>query len=261
MSAETRPSDVTDQSAMTMMEHLREFRTRIVRCALAVAVCAIVAYFFYDQIYNFLTEPFCKAAKNTEQTTCQLYFLDLTSPFATKLRVSGYSGLLLASPVVFYQIWAFIAPALYRKEKRWATAFVGSSVVLFLLGAALAFYSMPAIFTWLAQQAGSAQIQTVVAQYLSLLTVMVVAFGVAFEFPLLLVVLQLLGVVQPATLAQYRRHAIVAIVAVVAIITPGGDPISLMVLSVPLIIFYEMSIFISRIVLRRRETPRQPQAD
>lgn len=248
---ESMATTPSDQSMMTMMEHLRELRTRIVKVAIAMSIAAVVAYFFYDRIYDFATEPYCKAVVNSDQK-CEFIFLNLTSPFATKLRVSGYSGLLLASPVVFYQLWAFIAPGLYRKEKRYAISFVGGSVALFLLGAALAFISMPAIFGWLADQAGDAIIQNRVEDYLRLLVIMVVAFGVSFEFPLLLIVLQMMNIVQPASLAKYRRHAIVGIAAFVAIVTPGGDPVSMAVLSIPLIIFYEISIIIGRVMLRRR---------
>lgn len=247
----------TDASMMTMMEHLRELRSRIVKVAMAVSITSVVAFFFYDQIYDFLTDPYCKAVEGSDQA-CEFIFLNLTSPFATKLRVSGYAGLLLASPVVFYQLWSFIAPGLYRKEKRYAASFVVGSVVLFLLGAALAFISMPAIFSWLASQAGDAIIQNRVEEYLGLLVIMVMAFGVSFEFPLLLVVLQIFGVLQPSTLAAYRRHAIVGIAAFVATVTPGGDPVSLAVLSIPLVLFYEASIVIGRIIVKRRAEA-QPQ--
>lgn len=240
-----------DPSMMTMMEHLRELRSRIVKAGIAISVAAVVAYFFYNRIYDFATEPYCKAVEDSTRE-CEFVFLNLTSPFATKLRVAGWAGLLLASPFVFYQLWAFIAPALYRKEKRYAIGFVGGSVVLFLLGAALAFISMPTIFGWLADQAGDAVIQNRVEDYLRLLVVMVAAFGVSFEFPLLLVVLQMMGLVQPATLARFRRHAIVGIAAFVAMVTPGGDPVSMTVLSVPLILFYEIAIVIGRVMLRRR---------
>lgn len=248
MTSPTTSAAAADNSAMTMMEHLKELRSRVVKCGLAVAVLAVVAFFVYDHIYDFLTAPYCRAVDE-----CNFVFLDLTSPFATRLRVSGYVGLIAAAPIIFYQLWAFIAPALYRKEKRYAISFVGGSVFLFLMGAALAYISLPAIFEWLASQAGDAEIQNRVEQYFSLLAVMVIAFGVSFEFPLLLVVLQLIGLVKPSTLAQYRRYSIVGIATFVAVVTPGGDPVSMAVLSIPLYIFYESSIWIGRIIVRRKE--------
>ncbi|MFN8051241.1 MAG: twin-arginine translocase subunit TatC [Acidimicrobiales bacterium] len=238
--------------SMSLMDHLRELRNRLFKCSAAVVVCAIVVYFFYDRIYDFLQEPYCKAIKGTTQKTCELVFLDLTSPFATQLRISTYVGILFAMPVIFWQLWRFIAPGLYKNEKRYAISFVGSSVVLFMLGAALAYYSLPAIFQWLINQAGTAVIQNRAEDYFSLLALMVAAFGFSFEFPLLLLVLQLIGIVSPDKLASVRRHAIVGIVTVVAVVTPGGDPVSLFVLSIPLCLFYEASIWIARLMLRRR---------
>jgi sec-independent protein translocase protein TatC len=238
--------------SMSLMEHLRELRNRLFKCALAIFVCAFVLYFFYGHIYKFATAPYCDAIKGTNQKSCQLVFLDLVSPFATKLRVTTYLGVLVALPVIFYQLWRFIAPGLYRTEKRYALSFVISSVLLFAMGAVLAYVSLPKIFQWLLNQGGEAVIQAKAEDYFSLLALMIVVFGLSFEFPLLLLVLQLIGVVKPDTLAHYRRHAIVGIVTVVAIVLPGGDPISLFALSIPLCLFYEASIWIARLLLRRR---------
>ena len=242
---------------MSLMDHLRELRNRLFKCALAVFVAGIVVYFFYDRLYDFLVHPYCEAIKNTPQKSCKLVFLDLTSPFATQLRLSAYGGVIIATPVLFWQLWRFIAPGLYKNEKRYAIVFVASSVVLFLMGAALAYYSLPKIFEWLINQAGTADIQNKAEDYFSLLALMVFAFGLSFEFPLLLLALQLVGIVSPDKLASVRRHAIVGIVTVVAVVTPGGDPISLFALSIPLCIFYEASIWIARLMLGRRARTRE----
>lgn len=245
-----RPS--SPDGSMSLMDHLRELRNRVFKCALAVFVAGVAVYFVYDPINEFLTDPYCEAIKKTSQSSCQLLFLDMTSPFALKLRLCAYIGIIISLPVIFWQLWRFIAPGLYQKEKRYAIAFVASSVVLFLLGAALAFYSLPKIFEWLIDQANGAQLQTQAEKYYSLLALMVFAFGFSFEFPLLLLALQLMGVVSPDALARVRRQAIVGIVVVVAVVTPGGDPISLFALSIPLCIFYEASIWIARLMLSRR---------
>jgi sec-independent protein translocase protein TatC len=252
-----RRRPASPDGAMSLMDHLRELRNRLFKCALAVFVAGIVVYFLYDRLYDFLVEPYCEAIKNTSQTSCKLVFLDLTSPFATQLRLSAYVGVLIALPVIFWQLWRFIAPGLYQKEKRYAIAFVASSVVLFLLGAALAYYSLPKIFEWLIAQASGADIQAKAEDYFSLLALMVFAFGLSFEFPLVLLALQLMGVVSPESLAGVRRHAIVGIVVVVAVVTPGGDPISLFALSIPLCIFYEASIWVARLMLGRRAKNRE----
>ena len=250
-----RPS--SPDGAMSLMDHLRELRNRIFKSALAVFVAGIGVYFLYHRLYDVLVEPYCEAIKNTAQESCKLLYTDPVSPFAMQLRVSAYVGILIALPVIFWQLWRFVAPGLYQKEKRYAIAFVASSVVLFLLGAALAWYSLPKIFEWLVDQAGDALVQTKVDEYMSLLALMVFAFGLSFEFPLVLLALQLMGVVSPDTLAGVRRHAIVGIVAVVAIVTPGGDPVSLFALSIPLCIFYEASIWIARLMLGRRAKNRE----
>ena len=242
---------------MSLMDHLRELRNRLFKCALASVVGGVLVYFFYDPLYDFLTEPYCKAIEGTTQKSCKLVFFDLTSPFATQLRISAYVGILIATPVIFWQLWRFVAPGLYKNEKRYAVGFVASSVALFLMGAALAYYSLPAIFQWLINQAGTATIQNKAEDYFSLLALMVFAFGLSFEFPLLLLVAQLIGLVSPAKLASVRRHAIVGIVIVVAVVTPGGDPISLFALSIPLCIFYEASIWIARLMLGRRAQKRE----
>jgi len=249
---QSRRRPASPDGSMSLMDHLRELRNRIFKCALAAFAAGVVVYFLYDRLYDFLVEPYCEAIKNTSQTSCELVFLDLTSPFATQLRLSAYVGIIIATPVIFWQLWRFVAPGLYRNEKKYALTFVASSVILFLLGAALAYYSLPKIFEWLIDQAGTAVIQNKAEDYFSLLALMVFAFGISFEFPLLLLALQLMGVVSPDTLAGVRRHAIVGIVTVVAVVTPGGDPISLFALSIPLCIFYEASIWIARAMLRRR---------
>lgn len=245
-----RPS--SPDGAMSLMDHLRELRNRIFKCFLAVLAGGIGVFFVYDRVYEFATAPYCEAVKKTSQESCKLLYLDLTSPFATQLRISTYVGILVALPVIFWQLWRFVAPGLYKNEKRYAISFVASSVVLFLLGAALAYYSLPKIFEWLIDQAGDAEVQSKAEDYFSLLALMVGAFGLSFEFPLALLAAQLVGIVSPAKLAAVRRHAIVSIIIVVAVVTPGGDPISLFALSLPLCIFYEASIWIARVMLGRR---------
>ena len=254
------PQAEGDQSAgegsasgtMSLMEHLGELRTRLVRVSAAIIVCGIVVYILYNPIYRFATAPYCDAIEGTRQNQCDLVFLGLVEGFTTRLRVSLYLGMVMAFPVILWQLWRFIAPGLYKKERRYAMLFVGCSIVLFTLGAALAYISLPKMFEWLIDAAGEGRIENRADDYFRLLTLMVVAFGVGFEFPLLLIALQIVGVLHPDQLARVRRHAIVGIVIVVAVITPGGDPISLFALSIPLTIFYEMSIWIGRAIVRRR---------
>lgn len=241
-----------DTATMSLLEHLAELRTRLVRSSAAVIVGAVVVYVFYNPIFSFATRPYCEAIEGTRQESCDIVFLGLVEGFTIRLRIALYLGIVAALPVILWQIWRFVAPGLYKKEKRYALAFVASSTLLFLLGAALAYISLPKIFEWLIDAAGQGRIENRAEDYFRLLTLMVFAFGIGFEFPLLLTVLQMIGVVTPDKLASVRRYAIVGIVIVVAAITPGGDPISLGALSIPLVIFYELSIWIGRAFRRRR---------
>ena len=243
-----------DVGTMSLMEHLRELRGRVFKCAAAVIVAAIGVYILYDHVYAIGVAPYCEAIKGTTQGSCKLLFIGLTDVFMTKVRISTYVGLVFAMPVVFWQLWRFIAPGLYSKEKRYAIGFVATSVTLFTMGAVLAYFSLPPMFRWLIDQGSDALIQPKAEEYFSLITTMLVAFGFCFEFPIFLLAIQLIGVVSPDKLAEYRRHAIVAIFFIVAIVTPGGDPVSLFALSIPLCLFYEASIWAARAVLRRRNS-------
>ena len=237
---------------MTLWEHLAELRKRLIISVVAVAVGAVVAWFLWDWILDVLREPYCRIVEDDE--ACQLYVTDPLQAFGTRLQVAAYGGIALAMPVILWQVWRFITPGLYPHERRYAIPFVGASLVLFFLGAAIAYYTLPQALGFLADVGGPelTQIYTI-DRYLKLITYMMLAFGVGFEFPVLLVALQLLGILSPRQLASWRRMAIVVIVVLAAVITPSGDPISLMALSLPMYLFYEVSILIGWLFNRRRD--------
>ena len=166
--------------------------------------------------------------------------------------VAGYGGLTLAIPVLLWQAWRFIAPGLYRRERRWAIPFVLAGVILFAAGVLLAYWTIPRALSFLAH-IGGPDLVTVFspAKYLSFVVKMTVAFGLAFEFPLFLVFLQMIGVIKTQQLRAGRRYAIVGIVALVAVLTPSGDPLTLLILSIPMLFFYEFAIVFGRIRERR----------
>jgi sec-independent protein translocase protein TatC len=243
-----------DAAQMTLMDHLRELRNRLIKSVIVIVLGGIVCYVFYDQIFRLAIHPYCIAVQGTKHD-CQLYLPDLLNGFLLRMKVATYGGLIVALPVILWQLWRFIMPALYKKERRWAISFVGSSVLLFALGAVLAYYTLPAMYQWLASNSGPTD-QLVVIQsadrYFWLSAMMMLGFGIGFEFPIILVALQLVGILDTSTLAHFRRQAVVIIVVVVAVITPGGDPISLIALSVPMYLFYELSILIGWLVNRRK---------
>ncbi len=237
---------------MSLMEHLVELRSRIIKCAIAVAIGAIVGWIAYPWVFDILVEPLKKLADdpNVEE---KLISLDPMEVFFLRIKMSAYIGLILTMPFLLWQLWQFIAPGLYQNERRYASAFVVSATVLFLLGAGIAFYTLPEALKFLQSLGGDdIQYQYSPQKYLMLIIYMMVAFGVGFQFPIAVVFLQLVGIVTPQQLAQFRRFAIVIIFVVAAVITPSADPISLLALSVPMCIFYEISILIGKLVKRRR---------
>ena len=238
------------EARMSLIEHLTELRRRLVISFVAIGIGAIVGWVFYEQIIEFLLDPYCSSLDENEE--CLLY---VTKPFETfnvKLSVAGYSGLILAMPVVLWQIWRFVAPGLYAHEKKYAIPFIASAVSLFFLGAALAYWSTPKALTWLSELGGD-NFREIYSpnEYIGFVTKMILGFGVGFQLPIALIFLQLLGLVENETLRKGRQYAIVGVVALVAVITPSGDPFTLAVLSVPMYLFYEIAILFGRLRIRR----------
>lgn len=234
---------------MPVVQHLAELRRRIVISILAIAVASIAGVVFYDDILDRLLAPYCDIQPAGRR--CDLLVTDPLEGFVTRLRVAAYTGIFVALPVVLWQLWRFVTPGLRPTEKRYAIPFVSASVVLFGAGAALSAITFPRALEFL-QEVGGENLFTQYSPgpYLRLVLFMMLAFGIAFEFPVLLVALQLSTVVSNATLRRYRRHAVVAIVAAAAVITPSQDPYSLLALSVPLYLFYELAVLIGRLAKR-----------
>jgi sec-independent protein translocase protein TatC len=237
---------------MSLIEHLRELRRRLVISIAAVVVGGAVAFALYNQILDFLIGPYCELPQPPRPPgPCTLIITDPLEGFATRLKVATYGGLFLASPVVLYQLWRFITPGLNPNEKRYAIPFVVSSIVLFSFGILMAKVTFPRALDFLVGVGGpDVTAFFSPSKYLRLVLLMVVAFGVAFEFPVLLVFLQLAGVLTSRRLASWRRPAVVVIVVVAAVITPSQDPYSLLAMAAPMYLFYEASILIGRVLKR-----------
>jgi sec-independent protein translocase protein TatC len=239
-------------SSMTLMEHLRELRSRIVKCLVAVALGTMVMWFVYPTAFDFLLDTL-KSVCATDQD-CQIVASSPLQPLSARVTFSGYGGIALAMPVLLWQLWQFVTPGLYPKERRLALPFVLSSVLLFALGAGVALWTLPRALDFLVSIGGDSFAQFYQPDaYFSFTVKMMLAFGIGFEFPIALIFLQLIGLVSPGRLSMLRRYAIVAIVALVAVLTPSGDPISLAALAVPMVVFYEVSILIGRLHLRRQQ--------
>jgi sec-independent protein translocase protein TatC len=246
---------------MTLVEHLAELRSRLIKAILALTLGAAVGFVLYEPVLDVLVEPYCDVkADQVENATdlgpadqgCDLVVTDPLESFSIRLKLSTYLGLLLASPIIFWQVWRFITPGLYAREKRLAIPFVASAFLLFALGAVTAWLTFPKTLQFFAAFGGdSLTLLYTPGKYLGLLTIMMLIFGLAFLFPIFLIFLQLAGVLHWRRLSSWRRYAIVIIFLVGAIITPSGDPITLLALALPMVLFYEGSILIGRFALRR----------
>lgn len=242
-----RPARSPD-AQMSMLDHLGELRNRVLISIAAVVVGAILAFLLSNRIIEFLLQYYRDAV---DRPNIRFIFTAPGDAFITRLKVATYGGIVLALPVWLYELWRFITPALDRREKRYAVPFVISAIVLFGFGAFVAFQTLGPALDFLLNVGGSAQEPLLTAdRYISLVSLMVVAFGISFEFPVVLVFLLLARVITVAQLKHARRWAIVGVVAFAAVITPSQDPYSLLFLAVPMYVFYESAIIIGRILRR-----------
>jgi len=241
--SESRPKP----DSMTLVEHLTELRTRVLICALAFTIAATVAFLVYPWILSFLKHPYCQVSPHR----CGFYITGPLDGLALRIKIAAYGGLFLAAPVLLWELWRFITPGLNPKEKRYAVPFIVASIALFALGCLVAYVTFPHALNFLGHIGGPSLTQILdPTKYLSLIVLMMTIFGLTFEFPVLLVSLELAGVLSPKQLSSWRRWAIVLIVVVAGVITPSSDPFSMMALAVPLYLFYEFSIVIGKIINR-----------
>ena len=257
-----KPTLQGPEDRMTLTQHLAELRVRIIRSMLAVILGIIVIIAFYDPVLRFLLRPYNDLCTERGTAFCQpvLQSLGPLEGLSTRLSIATYGGILLALPVLLWQIWRFIVPALHAKEKRYAIPFVVSSVLLFALGAFVAYWTLDKALEFLISWGGEeVKANFQVSKYVSLVGLMIAAFGIAFEFPVLLVFLQLVGVLTPQTLAKGWRYAILAIFVIAAVITPSGDPYSMMALAGPMSLFYLISILIG-LGFQKRKRQREAAA-
>jgi sec-independent protein translocase protein TatC len=249
---------------MTLSEHLGELRRRLIVCVIAFALAATVAVVAYEPILHFLIRPLCNvdAARHHHGTAtgsllgasggCSTLYV--TSPLdglALRVKIAVFGGLVMAAPVILFQVWRFVTPGLRARERKYAIPFVLAAFVLFLLGAATAYITLPHALGWL-RSVGGPDLQAIYdpIPYLGLILLMMTLFGLTFQFPVVLVSLELARVVTPARLLHSWRWAVIIITVVAAVVTPSSDPFSMLALAVPLVLFYFISIGIGKLLGR-----------
>ena len=239
------------EKEMPFLEHLEELRIRLfwIVAALAVGIIAAFALMTQFDVMGLLLGPIHPYLPDGK-----LVFTNPGDPFRVLMMWSFALGTLFAFPVIVWQVWGFLSPALYTHEKKVVVPVLAGATLLFLAGMALAFYViLPFTLRFLlAFQTDSMAPMITVSGYFGFVTGLVLAFGAVFELPIVIAALTALGVVTPSFLSRYRRHAAVLCVITAAVITPGGDPITLFVMTVPLYLLYEVSIGLSGIIYRRR---------
>lgn len=251
----TRPlSPVGEGGKMSLGDHFRELRGRLMRSVLVFLVVFIAALFFYDQLLDLVLDPYNKARDVLgSDVQTQAYIKGVAGPLMLQLKLCGVVALVLSSPYWLYQIWAFIVPGLHPHEKRWTMVFAAIAGPLFLFGVAVGYYVLPkGLEVLIGITPGGLQNLVEFGEYFSFLTRMLLVFGIAFEIPLFVVLLNLAGVVSGRALGQHRAWIVVGTFVFAAVATPSTDPISMVFLAVPMTVLFLLSEVIARLIDRRR---------
>jgi sec-independent protein translocase protein TatC len=232
---------------MTLGEHLVELRKRLVIAAVAIAVAAVGCWFLVRPVFTFLIAPVAEAAKLTHRHV-SLNFQGLTSPFDVEIQLAVTMGIVLSSPVWLYQLWAFIVPGLKRRERRYVYGFLGSAIPLFLVGCWVGWTLLPRLVLLLTSFAPAGSTSFISTDdYITFITKLMVAVGIGFVLPVVLVLLDFIGILSAKTILKGWRVAVLLIVVFAAIVTPSADIISMFALALPIIALYFLAVLIAHL--------------
>ena len=244
---------------MPLREHLIELRQRMIKAIFFLILGGIAGWFLYPSIITLLKEPYCQIPIDHRGNFggpnggCALPFFGPLDGFVLRFKVAGIAGLVLSSPFWLYQLWAFITPGLRRNERRWTVLFVFSSTILFAAGAVLSYFTLGKALTLLVNISGPGTIAVIeITRYIGFVMTMLFVFGVSFELPLLVVMLNQVGIVSAQRLLRWQRLAIFLIFVFAAVATPSQDPISMCMLAIPMCLLFEVAILIAWLHDRRK---------
>jgi sec-independent protein translocase protein TatC len=246
--------------SMTLMEHLLELRSRLFKATLAITVGLIAGYFLSDPVFELLKRPYCKV-NEVALPSCDFTWLAPTDPFLQRLKIALWVGLIIAAPLWLYQLWAFVAPGLHRRERRWAYGFGALAVPLFVAGAALAYFVVDRGLHFLLQAGlteGATQLEA--TRYVSFVTMLILVFGLSFQFPVLLLLLNFSGLVSARRLLGAWRVVVFICFAFAAVFTPDPGPFGMILLASCLCLLYFLAVGVA-FLNDRRKAKRDPYAD
>ncbi len=246
------PAEPEGEVRASFWDHLKELRTRLVQALAGVAVGMAAVGVWSEDIFRWVMRPVLRSLPEGQRA---LNYTSYLEPFLVYLKVALYGGLFVSAPWALWQLWLFVAPGLYRREKRMVIPFLASGTALFYAGAAFCYFLvMPYAFPALAAIAGpDMRPLLTMREQLTLVLAMMLGFGIIFEVPVVIAFLSLIGVVDASFLSKYRRHAVVVNVIVAAIVTPTGDPFNLALMAIPMIVFYEIGVLLARILGKKPE--------
>jgi sec-independent protein translocase protein TatC len=259
-----KPRDpIGEGGRMSLGDHFRELRARVMRSTLYLVVATIVALFFYDQLFQLILDPYNEARRLLGQgTQTQAVITGVGTPLLLQLKICGIAAVVATSPLWLFEIWAFIVPGLHSNERRWTRIFAVTAGPLFICGVALGYYVLPKGIAALIGFTPDGLTQlTEFGEFFSFITRMLLVFGVAFEIPLFVIMLNLAGIMSGKALGRHRPWIIIGTFVFAAVATPSTDPYSMLMLALPMLLLVVLSEVIARLLDRRRGRNQPEEVD